>query len=236
MEANHANLIAADTKDSNEEILRLLTNIALRGSDGVILQGCPNPDFDGEAFGAAIDLLKSKQIPVIVIDYGYGLNDLCCAVMNEAEVGRIAARHFAQMGHTQVCAVCIAGDGLSEERFRGFREVAPDCFRINTGSTLPEDLVRAEQHGITAFFCYNDPLARECMEIFRHAGISVPDHVSVMGVDDTEIARFTNMTSIAHPKHQLGKYAAKEILSRSDPRTKVFDPSLVQRNSVKPFR
>lgn len=63
-------------------------------------------------------------------------------------------------------------------------------------------------------------------------GIHVPEKLSVVGVDDTELAKFTYMTFTVNPKRQLGQYAAKEILSSESFRTKVFDPSLVQRNTV----
>lgn len=232
LEAHNANLVAGDTKNSHKEIIRRLEAIAIRGSDGVILQGCPGKDFDKEAFTEAIYKLKEKHIPIIVIDYSYDLNDLCCAAMDEKNVGLIAAKHFVQCGHTKSAAVLFA-DGFAEKRFSGFCEGINNCIRINTGANLKEELIDAVNNGITGFFCYNDPLAKECMDILQEYGYKVPEDVSVIGVDDTMLAKFSRMTSVAHPKQLLGEYAAKEILLSCTPRSKIFEPVLVERNSVK---
>lgn len=233
LESHNANLIAGDTKNSNAEIVRKLETIALRGSDGVILQGCPSLDVDKTTLAAALGKLAQLQIPIIIIDYDYEIDEVHYAVMDEIKVGHLAAEHFKHCGHKKTAAVCVPNDGLSEKRYAGFCCEMNSCLRINTGNDLQNELINAIRSGVTGLFCYNDSLALQCIGLLQEHGYSLPDDISVISVDDTILAKFNNMTSVAHPKHILGEYAAKEILGTTPPKSKVFTPSITLRSSVK---
>ena len=236
LEANHANLIAGDTKNDNEEILRKLHMILKRGTDGVILQGCPKRNMDLTALSAVLDQFSRAKIPVMIIDYDYCVPEACCAVMDERMVGKLAAQYFITNGHRNTAAVCIPGDGLSEERFFGFQREIKQCIRIDVQADLKELLVDAVQKGITGLFCYNDTVAKQCLDLLQDCGFSVPEDVSIISVDDTMLARFCNLTSVVHPKQLLGRYAAEEILRSIHPKGQVFEPVLAERTSVKKLK
>jgi len=90
----------------------------------------------------------------------------------------------------------------------------------------------------TAALCYNDSVALMLIDFLRQNGRSVPEDFSVVGIDNSELARFCSLTSVAHPAEQLGEAAAKLLLSMingSEGKTILFEPQLMVRDSVKPL-
>lgn len=229
---NHAELIAGNTRDSNPEIIRQLEQIALRGSDGIILQGCPKADWDKTAFSAACEKLKEQNIPLIVIDYAYPLDAVCCASMDEVMIGSLAADHLWCKGHRQVAAIHLEDDGLSKKRLEGLSRSSLSLHLIPYCKQLQQCIRSATATGVTAFFCFNDTIAQECIDFLKEDNYAVPRDLSVISVDDTILAKVFSITSVAHAKEHIGEYAARQILSAT-PVSKVFNPVLVDRNSVK---
>ena len=232
LERNNANMLAGDTRNSNTEIVKRLNAIAARGSNGVILQGCPKPDWDPETFSEAMKRLEEKGIPVIVIDYVYPLERICSAAMNEKKIGKIAADYLFEKGHRKVAAVCILDDALSQKRLEGFSERFAEYTEIKYNNEIAWQIRAAMAAGATALFCYNDTVAQECIDSLREEGYTIPDDLSVISVDDTILARVYGITSVAHAKNRIGEYAAVQILSNRL-ESKIFDPVLVERASVK---
>ena len=235
LEGRNAKLIAGDTQDSNGEIVKRLAAIARRGSDGVIVQGCPKDDWNEAAFTLALRELEAQKIPVMVIDYVYPVEKLCCAAMDETGIGALAARHFFQKGHRKAAAVWIPGDGLSRKRLEGFRQVLPDTAAIAYDQGIQKGLLDAIGAGVTALFCYNDVIAQKCMDFLREENIGVPEALSVISVDDTILAGVYGITSVAHAKNRIGEYAANQIFT-PEPQSRIFEPVLVERQSVKALR
>ena len=93
--------------------------------------------------------------------------------------------------------------------------------------------------GCDGILCYNDSAALEVMELFKRNGILVPGDISVVSVDDTELALRGNvgLTSVQHPKGRLGEKAAEVLLSmiRSGipGEDHEFEARLSERDSVK---
>jgi LacI family transcriptional regulator len=63
----------------------------------------------------------------------------------------------------------------------------------------------------TAIFAASDELARGAIEAARSLGLSVPQDLSIIGFDDTEIARIASppLTTIRQPLHEMGAVALR---------------------------
>ena len=46
----------------------------------------------------------------------------------------------------------------------------------------------------------------------RELGLRVPEDVSVIGIDDHEMADFFDLTTVAQPVHEQGRLAALQVL------------------------
>jgi DNA-binding LacI/PurR family transcriptional regulator len=61
----------------------------------------------------------------------------------------------------------------------------------------------------TALFCSNDRLAIIVMRGLRHAGLSVPHDISVLGFDGIPLGEWlsTALSSVATPNREIGRFA-----------------------------
>ncbi|MCC6191780.1 MAG: LacI family DNA-binding transcriptional regulator [Anaerolineales bacterium] len=65
----------------------------------------------------------------------------------------------------------------------------------------------------SAIITYNDLMALGVLHAVRAQGLSVPDDLSVIGIDNIAMAEHANppLTTIAQPKYQLGRLAMKTL-------------------------
>lgn len=149
---------------------------------------------------------------------------VCSVVPDDAAAGRLAARHFHELGYRHAGVVSERATLASQLRREGFiafmREQgievaeppAEASFRHESGwqSWLAE--LRAE----TAVFCTSDALARRFWELCRAADVAAQSrHVKVLaGVGDSLADRVVSgldLTSVALPARAIGLRAAARL-------------------------
>jgi GntR family transcriptional regulator of arabinose operon len=74
------------------------------------------------------------------------------------------------------------------------------------------------------------------IDFLRQNGRYVPDDISVVGIDNSELAKISSLTSVVHPAEQLGEAAANLLLAMingSEGKNILFPPEMVMRASVR---
>ena len=93
-----------------------------------------------------------------------------------------------------------------------------------------------------AIVCYNDQVALEVIQALSEKGLKVPEDISVTGYDNSLIAENgpVPLTTISHPKEQLGRMAAQLLLEKMNgvPEEKsavprIIVPELIVRDSCR---
>ena len=148
--------------------------------------------------------------------------------IDDEECAYRAVKALAEAGHKNIGCVLKLDDGQGRERYRGYLRAMTECglsftydhvnwidtIDIRTGK---ESLMKMKERlkECTAVFCYNDQVAALLMEMLRDSGIRVPQDMSVIGMDDSDTARMgvggVTISSIPHPKEELGEKAAQNI-------------------------
>lgn len=235
-------------KDSLESMLREpLTGLIIEPTKSA--EG--NPNFN---YFLALDALK---IPYIMLNERYSDVDAPCLRVNDELGGYRAAEHLIKLGHTRIAGFFKTDDFQGVHRMRGFlrahREnglsVPPDyLLRYSTEEkrekpvqALSSLLQREPDQRPTAIFCYNDELAVKMLDTVRHIGLTVPEDLSIVGYDDSNLATATEvkLTTVAHPKTEMGTDAVEMLLGmlekqqRRQATDKIYDPQLVIRDSTK---
>ena len=66
----------------------------------------------------------------------------------------------------------------------------------------------------TAIVCFNDKVAVGALRAATDAGLRVPDDVTIVGFDDSDLSRATTpeLTTVRQPLAELGRVAVKQLL------------------------
>ena len=108
-------------------------------------------------------------------------------------------------------------------------------------SAAAERFLKGAKELPSAFVCGNDEDALRLIEAAERQGIRVPDDLSVVGFDNSDIAQLEkiSLTSVDHPSFEIGEKAANILLDKIlHPEIRVrhaddHHPSLVERSSVR---
>ncbi len=67
----------------------------------------------------------------------------------------------------------------------------------------------------TALLAYNDQIAFQLIRMLEERNIRVPEDVSVISIDDSDLARHSEVpiTSLPHPKENLGKKGSRDTFT-----------------------
>ena len=172
--------------------------------------------------------------------------------MDDEKAGYLATKHLLECGHTRIAGIFKADDGQGRMRYAGYTKALMEhSLKIKNRQILwvdSEDIREMEMEsdrilkrldGCTACVCYNDEIASKLVKVLQSAEIKVPDQISVIGIDNSSLARFCEVpiTSVNNPANEIGKCAAQIILDKIDKNMEMysaeFAPELVMRNSVK---
>ncbi len=155
-------------------------------------------------------------------------------IPDELAAGWSAAKVVVEAGHRD--GIHLVGDPAEHlfagrERLAGLREglatagVKPaGVIECNWWPDSAYDAVsRALAGGLRpkALICLNDRVAFGAYQALREAGVTIPDDISVVSFDDSDLAAWLRpqLTSISLPHYQLGWQAVELLLSRdADPR------------------
>ena len=93
---------------------------------------------------------------------------------------------------------------------------------------------------LTAIVCYNDEVGLEVANVCRQLDISIPEELSIIGQDNSYIAKNANikLTTLTHPQEQMGRDAAdwviKKLQGKKDlPNETYYQPVLIEGETVK---
>jgi LacI family transcriptional regulator len=188
----------------------------------------------------------SEALRIVIIDRLIGESTLPSATVDNYRGGRLATEHLVSLGHAYI--VCVSGPAdasTSQERIRGYRSVMeehglepvilPGGFTIHDGRRAAKRFLKLDRR-FTAVTCANDLCAIALIGELRHAGLRIPEDVSVVGYDDLEFVQCISpaLTSIHQPARRLGAKAVELALSQSPrPAAVRLSPRLVVRQSTR---
>jgi LacI family transcriptional regulator len=174
-------------------------------------------------------------MPLVVIDpINVPTADITSVGSTNFTGGLTAARHLLDLGHRRIAYVGGPRTAAcNEARLQGLRGaleaaglgVAPEYvrsgwFRYEDGVAEGAALLDLPEPP-TAVFAGNDETALGVMEAARSRGLRIPDDLSVVGFDDTQVARLSSppLTSVAQPLRSMGSTAVRTALrlARGEP-------------------
>jgi LacI family transcriptional regulator len=177
---------------------------------------------------ADLTALSRARVPIVVID---PLNQPSARVTSVGSTnfagGLAATQHLLDLGHRQIAYLGgPATVACNQARMHGYRGAME-----TEGAPVPDVYVRTGQfsyeHGIaggaalldlpqppTAVFAGSDETALGVIEAARTRGLRIPEDLSVVGFDDTPVARLVAppLTTVRQPLREMGAVAVRTAL------------------------
>lgn len=202
----------------------------------------------------SLDAFQAAGIPSVAIDRIPEEYTGPSVTLDNVKAGRMATEHLLDLGHTRIAH--IGGPKklrLARERLVGCRQAIEDrglppspCipadgnWQCQDGYQVMQSILRSNSRP-TAVFAANDRMAIGAMRSVYEAGLRVPDDISIIGLDDIEVAAFQipPLTTIRQSFVELATLAVQlllEILDEGEPaQTQIMiEPALVVRQSTAP--
>jgi LacI family transcriptional regulator len=246
--ASGYSLMNYNTYDSPEREANYVRTAAERWVDGVLFVSARDQM-------SGLESLQKSGIPCVAIDRIPESYTGPSITLDNQKAGELATGHLIELGHTRLAH--ISGPQqlrLARERLAGFQHTSE-------GMGLPEGTVICSagwscEDGFSAFqallntgprptgvFAASDRLAIGAMYAAHQAGLSIPEDISFVGLDDIEVAAYQNppLTTVRQSFTQLatlGMQLLLALLNGEEPENNqlVLKPQLVVRASTTTVR
>lgn len=210
--------------------------------------------FDGILFSPLVtksellDMHRSEHLPLVLLGEHEFDGRYDHVAIDNVRAARDAVAHLIGLGRTRIAA--IGAQPLEEYatpllRTAGYEAAleeaglevrseyatpAPHYSRTD-GYEAAKALLEASPRP-DAIFCFSDLLAVGAMRAVFDAGLSVPDDVAVIGIDDIEEGRFTrpSLSTVSLDTPFIAREAVRRIAARID------DPEAAAEEIVAPHR
>ncbi len=191
--------------------------------------------------------LQDADIPVVAIDRIPNGYDGPSVILDNTRTGTMVAEHLLDLGHQRLAHICGPLDlRLSIERLESFHEairargleplphaVGDAAWSCESGYDSMRGLLSRDP-APTAVFASNDRLAIGAMRAASEAGLRIPQDISVVGVDNIELAPYQTppLTTVRQSLSDVATLATRILLDlvagRLPERTQVvFEPELI---------
>jgi len=209
-----------------------------------------------------MDKLVQRKIPSVMVVRYIDYPGVDCIGADNERIGYDATRHLIEMGHEGIVHFTGLYGSTGRDRAAGYLRamheagLTPSIFLIQEDpriSHLPEFAnyidashnfarlwVATAKREITAGFCFNDDTATRIYKELRKVNLSVPEDISLVGVDHLPYSKFFDepLTTFALDGEEIGRHAAERLIRRlngdTSPAERIFVPArFVEGKSVR---
>lgn len=196
--------------------------------------------------------LIEQGVPVLFFNSNYTQLNLPYVSLDDERVGQKAVEYLLNAGHREIGGIFKSDDGQGHLRYAGYiRGLQKAGLKIDERKVVWidteafremeqwSDYLFSRLENCTGIVCYNDEVAHMLAEICQKKGIVIPDQLSLVGVDNSDLTMVgdISITSFPHPVEQLGKKVAENMIQMIDNRyfdgNYLFDSNVIERSSVK---
>jgi len=194
-----------------------------------------------------------RQTPTVVVARAATAEGIDVVRTDDVTGAELATHHLLELGHSRILHVDGGRAPGAAERRRGYQAAMRaaglgQLVRIISGglteaegSRAAEWLIdRGDRDRATAAFVFNDQSAVGFLATVRASGIDVPRQLSVVGYDDSRLARasWARLTTIGQDTAAMARAAVRRAIARivGDPAGNpvLIKPTLIERATTTP--
>lgn len=251
-------LLITETHDNIQEEIRAVDLFASQWVDGIILAssayGTDKATLDHIA---RLDRLfkKDTRIPVVTLEFPLNNPHVGAVVIDHEQAAYEAVRYLIRgLGRRHVVHISHpAWHYIGQKRILGYQRAMENAgFSLDECVVLEGDYSTYSGHSLTqqmlrrhtpcdAVFCANDQIAVGALKACEEAGVSVPEQIAIVGIDDIFTASVVSpsLTTVHVPKHEMGASAMRllyDMMEENDTdRRKIIklDYELIERETTR---
>lgn len=186
--------------------------------DGIIFAGggLMDPEYNQEITELLWVLRRRK---CAIVSLGPQIYPGVTVGCDEPLAAKDATQYLIQLGHKRICYVSGSPNITTTElRLRGYRQALHDIgipvdpnlvlvgdYTLESGQEAARKILQMDELP-TAILASTDQMAIGCSAVLKAAGLSIPTHISLMGMDDIKPARCLDppLTTVALNMYEMG--------------------------------
>lgn len=243
------NVLIFNSHDDELLETNCLNQVVNRWVDGLIIVQAAN------ATTTTQTLKTITNIPILAMDRIPADFDGPTAKIDNTQAAKLAIQHLYDLGHRKIAHLTGPIGALpARERLEGYHNFLDEfgirarytsthegTWGAESGYMAMKHLLQGYDHP-TAIFASNDSMAIGALHALHEHGLRVPEDVSVVGVDDIELAKHLHppLTTIRQPIDRMARVGIDLLLKLIEDRENiqlnqsyhVFSPELVVRQST----
>ena len=151
-------------------------------------------------------------------------------IIDDRASAKEATQQLITLGHKRIGFIRgLEDQGATQERYSGYCDalsdagisidptiVKPGLFSFESGMNAGLELLSMKNRP-TAIFAANDDMAAGVIVAAYRTGIKVPDEISVMGFDDSELAEriWPTLSTVRQPLESFGQSAVEYLVNQA---------------------
>lgn len=237
-------VLICNTGQEGENALADIEVLKKRKVSGIALIGI-SPD---EELYRVVEHSRIPYILISTMSYKYQIPYI---KVDSFQAAYAAVSYLIRQGHKEIAMITGTSKSGISNRELGYRTALQDAgitiqenricrgdFSFESGKSEAMKLFDID-HTVTAVFAASDDMALGVISAAYEKGISVPDRLSVIGYDDTKVAKMSvpPLTTVAQPLYDMGVDGMKMLIQYMDtkekPSSSILPIELRERKSVK---
>lgn len=226
-EDNYSLLLASTNNDVAQE-KKALEMMLSYGVDGLIIEPTKSNLYNPNI--AYYLSFKEQDVPFIMINAYYEELEVPFFCLDDVQSSYLATRELISKGHTQIGIIAKMDDLQGKYRMKGYIKALGEAkLRFHPEQVLSFDteskrdlsanlkqFLTDNREVLTAIVCYNDEVGLEVVKMCRELGISIPGELSIIGQDNSYIAKNAGikLTTLTHPQERMGRDAAEWVIKK----------------------
>lgn len=244
-------VLICNTDDNPEKEKYCVNSMKSRQVDGLIV-------FPTRQNICLYQNIISEKFPIVLIDRRIKEINASTVVLDNLLASKKAVDLLVENGHKKIGILSfpVQNNSISNrvERIKGYRNALRDhgisvnknfikCGTLDKIPIMIESLLNSKERP-TAIIASNDMILEKLLIYVKENNISIPNELSVIGIDDVSFASFyqPSITTIAQPAYDMGRECSKLLfdqieynngnLTSNNICNIKFEPILLERESI----
>jgi len=192
------------------------------------------------------ETFHAKKIPIVDLGVTHHQFPIPRIATDNSAIGNLAASHFLDRGYREIFMAPSMGIPMFKERLKAAQEgmkAGGGCVTLLKNSNWKWTDVLNQLKKISldrggplsqqsfAFFAYEDYRAAELISVCLEKGLSIPDNIAVLGIDNDDLINEglgVGLSSVDSDQEGLGRAAAHILQQRLNEPNKEFETNILR--------